>query len=68
MTDEDACACLRALWQGAGLSPPEGGEMDHHAAALARAQALGRAVPRQTDRTLAPMLGPRTDITPRRRG
>ncbi len=61
MSDQNETT-VRAIWQGAGWTPPEGDELSRAEAAFDRAAALGRGVPRTTDKTVSPMLGPRDDI------
>jgi hypothetical protein len=53
---------VRAIWQEAGWTPPEGEELSRAAEAFHRAVALSRGVPRTADKTVSPMLGPRDDI------
>lgn len=53
---------VRAIWQAAGWTPPEGDEVSRAEAAFDRAAALGRGVRRTKDKTVSPMLGPRDDI------
>ncbi|PRY89387.1 hypothetical protein [Donghicola tyrosinivorans] len=61
MSDQNETT-VRAIWQAAGWTPPEGDELSRAAEAFHRAAALGRGVPRTADKTISPMLGPRDDI------
>lgn len=53
---------IDAIWDGAGWELPDDREKERASLAWERAMALGRAVPRTEDKTVTPMLGPRTDI------
>lgn len=52
----------RLVWEGSGAQAPTGADLTRAAAAYDRALALGRNIPRQSDKLTAPLLGPRTDI------
>lgn len=60
--EEMLAAAVEAIWQGVGQAAPKGDERRQAAQVLAGSLAAGRAVPRQADKTLSPLVGPRTDI------
>lgn len=53
---------VQAIWTGCGEIAPTGEELDAAAETLAKAWAVGRAIPRTADKTFQPMVGPRRDL------
>ncbi|MFN3276237.1 MAG: hypothetical protein ACK41U_16380 [Paracoccus sp. (in: a-proteobacteria)] len=67
MSDHEASetqisACVEAIWLGCGLTPPSGSELDRARDTLRATMREGRMIPRQIEKTVAPMYGPRRDI------
>ena len=46
MSADELCAAALQIWSAAGIPPPSPAERARISAALARAQAAGRAIPR----------------------
>lgn len=57
-------AAIASYWQALGQPAPVGEELARARRAMAVALATGAAVPRQGDKTLAPLVGPRRDLLP----
>lgn len=55
-------ACVEVIWLGCGLTPPSGPELDRAKQSLLATMREGRMIPRQIEKTVAPMYGPRRDI------
>ena len=55
-------AAVEAIWQEWGPVPGDGAGIETATALYRQALAAGRAIPRTTDKTLAPLFGPRRDI------
>jgi hypothetical protein len=59
-------AAVRSVWMGIDRTPPNGEALRHAAELMLVARNNGKAVPRQTDKTVSPLSGPRTDLLPKR--
>lgn len=62
LTDDLLAHAVVAIWSGAGQTPPHGDERKRAVQVLRGAFAAGLNVPRQTDKTVMPLTGPRNDI------
>jgi len=55
-------AAVTAFWENCGETAPVDAELDRATTIFANALASGRRIPRQTDKTLQPLYGPRRDL------
>lgn len=58
----DLSAAVEALWEACGAKAPSADELVAAAATFRRALEVGRDIPRVTDKTFQPLVGPRNDL------
>lgn len=60
--NEGLQAAVKAFWESCGETAPAGTELERATAIFVGALATGKRIPRQTDKTLQPLYGPRRDL------
>lgn len=61
-TDQNLRLAVQTFWNGCGEKPPIGDELAAAAITLGKALEVGRKIPRITDKTFQPLVGPRRDL------
>ncbi|PZU19734.1 MAG: hypothetical protein DI589_20240 [Shinella sp.] len=59
---KDLSLAVQALWAGCGEAAPSGDELSAAADTFRKALEVGRKIPRVTDKTFQPLVGPRSDL------
>ncbi|MGF9567618.1 hypothetical protein [Neorhizobium sp. JUb45] len=58
----DLSLAVQALWTACGETAPAGDELAAAATTFRKALEVGRKIPRVTDKTFQPLVGPRRDL------
>jgi len=59
---KDLRLAVQVLWRGCGETAPTGDELAAAAITFRKALEVGRMIPRVTDKTFEPLVGPRRDL------